>query len=211
MNIIPEEIIRAFVVEEPREVIIRLIREENENRILMNQEDILVLPDGDNGDDVNIYQNNMWNVAEIAGILRQAGVRDRIAGRALPLAGLLLRLRQVMEENAIVGAFEPHPFGRNKKEYWLPILREMVLGVIITILTIIVVQWLYIWSEHFHHVFNCVQTSEFYSLKCFVIKKSRSYLEEMNYNMVYTTVCGLGIAAANTLRKYQSAVDRQWS
>ena len=199
------------MLNDPRDAIIILIKAENENRTLMKQEDLLVLPDGNNEEEVNIYQTNMWNVAEIAAILRNGGVRDRNAGRALPLAGLLLRLRQVMEDTALVSAYEPSPFGKNKREYWFPIFREMFVGIAITILTVVVVQWLYIWSEHLHHEYNCVQTSEFYSLKCFVLKKSRAYLEEMNYNMVYTAICGLGLAAANTMRKYQSAVNKHWS
>ena len=210
MDLIPYDI-RAFVVNDPREAVIILIKAENENRKMMSQEDLLVFPDGNNDDEVNIYQNNMWNVAEIAAILRNGGVRDRNAGRALPLAGLLLRLRQVMENTAPETSYEPTPFSRNKREYWFPVIREMCVGIFITILTITVVQYLYIWSEYLHQHYNCVQTSEFYSLKCFVVKKSRSYLEEMNYNMVYTAICGLGLAAANALRKYQNAVNKHWS
>ena len=33
------------------------------------------------------------------------------------------------------------------------------------------------------------------------MKKSRAYLEEMNYNLVYTTLCGLGIAMAGILSR----------
>ena len=76
------------------------------------------------------------------------------------------------------------------------------------LITIFTVQYLYGFSEDFHQSYECSKLANFYSLHCYVLKKCRAYLEEMNYNLVYTVICGLGIAAANTLRKYQNAATR---
>jgi len=208
MNFINLQVATYFGLN-PRGTLIALLEGENDDRRIMENSDIIVLPDGkDASEIVNLYDANMWNNATLAAILRSAGVRSRTAGHALTSLGLLLRLRQVMEDTAPESAYEPTSFGRNKWEYWFPILREMVVGIVITILTIVGVQFLYGWSEEFHHQYECVKTSEFYSLKCYVLKKCRSYLEEMNYNLVYTCMCGLGLAAANTLRKYQNAATK---
>ncbi len=200
------ENLREYVVPDTRTTLERLIHAENEYRELMGHKDFLVLPNGHNEKEVNIYEANLWNNAELAALLRKAGVRTRNAGHALPSLGLLLRLRQCIENTACETVYEPTALGRNKRDYWLPIFKELVHGAFICFITIVVVHCLYYWSEELHHRCRCVKISEFYSLKCYVLKKCRSYLEEMSYNLVYTVLCGLGLAMANTARKYSTAV-----
>ena len=207
MERIHQELANYFGLD-PRQSLLNGIEAENDDRRVMEATDILVVPDGDNDDEVNIYENNMWNNATLAALLRNAGVRSRNAGHALTAMGLILRLRQVVENTAPETAYEPTAFGRNKWEYWFPILRELFVGVGITILTIFTVQYLYGWSEELHQSYECSKVANFYSLHCYVFKKCRAYLEEMNYNLVYTVICGLGLAAANTLRKYQHAATK---
>lgn len=207
MNFIRQQVVTYFGIN-PRQQVLDGIEAENNDRKVMEATDILVAPDGNNEDDVNIYQANMWNNATLAALLRNANVRSRNAGHALTALGLILRLRQVIEDTAPETAYEPTAFGRNKYEYWSPIVREMVVGISITIMTIFTVQYLYGWSEDLHQAYECSKIINFYSLHCYVFKKCRSYLEEMNYNLVYTVICGLGLAAANTLRKYQNAATR---
>ena len=209
MNFISQQVATYFGLD-PRQDLLNGIESENDDRRVMEANDILVAPDGTNDDEVNIYQANMWNNATLAALLRNSGVRSRSAGHALTAMGLLLRLRQVVEDTAPENAYEPTAFGRNKYEYWFPIFREMVVGVSITILTIVSVQYLYGWSEDFHQHYECSKVRNFYSLQCYVFKKCRAYLEEMNYNLVYTVICGLGLAAANTLRKYQNAATKSF-
>ncbi len=209
MDDIQRRLRNYFQINPPANVI-ELLRNENDNRRLMGHDDILVIPPQIGDEEVNIYDDNMWNVAGLAGLLRVAGVRVREAGHPLPLLGLLLRLRQVVEDTAPSHAYEPSPFGKNKWSYWFPILQELFSGLAITLGTIFAVQVLYHWSEEYHHRYNCTYSSEFYTLKCYVLKKSRSYLEELNYNLVYTVLCGLGIAFANTLRKYQSSATARF-
>tara|TARA_R110000803_G_scaffold1094_5_gene3725 strand:+ start:169 stop:960 length:792 start_codon:yes stop_codon:yes gene_type:complete len=196
----------------PRETLIRLLEHENDDRRVMENADLIVVPDdSDASNEVNLYNANMWNVAPLATILRSAGVKTRSAGHALSLLGLLLRLRHVMDDTAPESAYDPTCFGRNKWEYWYPILKEIFVLFIITTLTVIGVQFLYVWSEHFHHTYECVKTSEFFSAKCYVLKKCRSYLEEMNYNLVYTVICGIGLAIANILRKFTNAATANFA
>jgi len=207
MKFIQRQVANYFGLD-PRQALLDGIEAENDDRRVMENTDILVIPDGKNDDEVNIYENNMWNNATLAALLRNAGVRSRTAGHALTALGLILRLRQIVEDTAPESAYEPTAFGRNKWEYWFPIIREMVVGIVITILTIFSVQYLYGWSEDFHQRYECSKVGNFYSLHCYVFKKCRAYLEEMNYNLVYTVICGLGLAAANTLRKYQNAATK---
>lgn len=207
-----EEQLSSYFGLNPRSTLISLLEAENDDRKSMEKiTDFLVIPDGTNDSKVNIYESNMWNNATLANILRNAGVRTRTAGHPLTSLGLILRLRQVIENNAPETAYEPTAFGRNKYEYWQPIIRELIVGIGITFVTIFAVQYMYSWSEELHHRYNCVKTSEFYSLKCYVFKKCRAYLEDMNYNLVYTVVCGIGIACANTLRKYQTAATSKFA
>tara|TARA_R110000787_G_scaffold252484_1_gene357935 strand:+ start:107 stop:739 length:633 start_codon:yes stop_codon:yes gene_type:complete len=207
MNFIHQQIADYFGLD-PRQSLLNGIEAENDDRRVMENTDILVVPDGKNDDKVNLYESNMWNNATLAGLLRNAGVRSRSAGHALTALGLISRLRQIVENTASESAYEPTAFGRNKWEYWFPIIREMVVGVGITILTIFTVQYLYGFSEDFHQSYECSKVSNFYSLHCYVLKKCRAYLEEMNYNLVYTVICGLGLACANTLRKYQNSATK---
>jgi hypothetical protein len=110
-------------------------------------------PDVD-GEVVNSKDTELWNldVPTSTLLLRNAGVRTREGGVALTVGGLRRRLRQVWENKAVPKYFEPSPAGINKWEYWLPIVRELIQGVLIVVGTILLSRYLYIWAEHYHSV-----------------------------------------------------------
>ncbi len=155
--------------------------------------------------DVVVYNLDVSNSTII---LRNAGVRTREGGVALNVGGLRRRLRQVWENKAVAKYFEPSPAGINKREYWLPIVLELIQGALIIIGTILLSRYLYIWAEYYHERWDCVTYGNFYSLWCYTAKKSRAYLEDLNYNMVYTALIGCGAFASKLLMTYQRQFNR---
>ena len=73
------------------------------------------------------------------------------------------------------------------------------------------IHYLYGFCERYHTHLECHTWQEFYSLQCFVLKKSRYYLEMFNYDIVFTAVCALGVALANIFRKQQLAVYNRFT
>ena len=179
---------------------------DNDERRLMDRP-LLVLPeDATQKKPENYYDENMWNNAPLAGILRESGIRTRGAGHNLTGLVLLLRLRQVMEGTAPPRAFEPNWYGENKKEFYLPLLTDFLMTTFLVAGTVLGVHYLYGFCERYHTQLECHTWKEFYSLKCFVLKQSRHYLEMFNYELVFTTMCVVGLALVSIFRKHQSAL-----
>jgi len=156
-------------------------------------------------DEIEVYN---LDIPTNTTILRNAGVRTREGGVALNVGGLRRRLRQVWENRACPKYFEPSPTGINRREYWLPIVKEFVTGVLIVIGTILLSRYLYILAEYYHSKWNCVEYGNFYSMWCYTAKKSRAYLEELNYNMVYTALIGCGAFASKIIIAYQKQFNK---
>ena len=141
-------------------------------------------------------------------ILRNAGVRTRQGGISLNVGGLRRRIRQVWENRANPNYFEPSIAGINRREYWLPIVKELITGVCMVFGTILLTRQLYVWAEHYHAQWECVDYGNFYSMWCYAVKKSRTYLEELNYNMVYTALIGVGAFVSKILFAYQKQFNK---
>jgi hypothetical protein len=175
-------------------------------------EPALPLPDelGEDGNPVESTDVELWNqdVSTSTVILRRAGVRTREGGVGLTVGGLRRRLRQVWEDKAVPKYFEPSAAGINMREYWLPIVLELIQGALIIAGTIVLSRYLYIWAEYYHEKWDCVSYAQFYSMWCFTAKKSRAYLEDLNYNMVYTALIGCGAFASKILMTYQKQFNK---
>jgi len=141
-------------------------------------------------------------------ILRNAGVRTRQGGLALEKEGLQRRIKAVWENKGKIEWFEPSPTGINRREWYLPMITEIVTGVLMVVGTILLSRILYIWAEHYHAKWDCVHYGNFYSIWCYSAKKSRAYLEDMNYNMVYTALIGCGAFASKLLMSYQKQLNK---
>ena len=99
MNVIWKQIVNYVIPAKSH--LIHNLRSDNDERRLMDRP-LLVLPeDANERYPENYYDENMWNNAPLAGILRESGIRTRSAGHNITGLVLLLRLRQVMEETAI--------------------------------------------------------------------------------------------------------------
>ncbi len=155
--------------------------------------------------DVVVYNLDVSNSTII---LRNAGVRTRDGGVALGKEGLSRRIKTVWENRGRVNWFEPTPTGINRREWWLPMFKEFFTGVAMVVGTILLSRYLYIWAEHYHAKWDCVSYGNFYSMWCYTAKKSRAYLEDMNYNMVYTALIGCGAFASKLLMSYQRQFNK---
>ena len=191
--------------------LIKSVSDFNEERRAVDEPE-LTLPDeeDDDGNRVPSDDAELYNldVPTSTLLLRNAGVRTREGGVALNVGGLRRRIRQVWENKAVPKYFEPSPAGINKWEYWLPIVRELVQGVLIVVGTILLSRYLYIQAEYYHDKWNCVEYGNFYSMWCYTAKKSRAYLEDLNYNMVYTALIGCGAFASKILMTYQKQFNK---
>ncbi len=189
----------------------KALDEYNDERRAVDEPEI-PFPDelGEDGEPLVSNEIEVYNldVPTNTTILRRAGVRTREGGVALNVGGLRRRLRQVWENKAVAKYFEPSPAGINKREYWLPIVLELIQGACIIIGTILLSRYLYIWAEYYHEKWDCVAYGNFYSMWCFTAKKSRAYLEDLNYNMVYTALIGCGAFASKLLMTYQKQFNK---
>jgi len=158
--------------------------------------------------DYNVFDSKMWSVSDLASVLRECDILTRSAGREMDKSSLVTRMKQVYFNKECSNVYKPSPLGHNWRGFWSPYTTDMIMTVAIVIGTIAGVHYLYTYCEHYHYVWNCSNWRKMYSMECYVIKKARSYLEEMNYNIVYTTLCGLGIALTGMLSRAKAYATR---
>jgi len=168
-----------------------------------NYETVSIVTNEENSNDLtktntvetyNLFDHDMWTVSEIASVLKNCDILTRSAGREMDKTSLISRMKQVYCNTASYNVFKPSPLGHNWSEFWYPYLAEVIMTIATVVATLAGVHYLYTYCEHYHYTLRCSEWRKMYSLECYVLKKSRSYLEEMNYNLVYTSLCGLGIA-----------------
>ena len=155
----------------------------------------------ENENECNLFDSNEWSVSDLASVLRECGILTRNAGRDMDKNSLLLRMKNVFYNRASSDVFKSSPLGHNWRGFWKPYIAEVLMAIFTVLGTLAAVHYLYSYCEYYHYTWNCSNWRKMYSLECYVMKKSRAYLEEMNYNLVYTTLCGLGIAMAGILSR----------
>lgn len=149
----------------------------------------------------NLFDTSEWTVSDLASVLRECGILTRSAGRDMDKNSMLLRMKNVFYNRASSDVFKASPLGHNWRGFWKPYIAEVLMAIFTVLGTLASVHYIYSYCEYYHYTWNCSNWRKMYSLECYVMKKSRSYLEEMNYNLVYTTLCGLGIAMAGLLSR----------
>lgn len=149
----------------------------------------------------------MISAAEASILLKDNGVKIRCAGRELTKVMLNNRVKEFVNGTLPLSYYQPSPFGKNWREYWLPILIETVYSIIIIVGTIVGTIVLYQLCEHFHHEWECQSLVNIFSVHCYVAKKSRSYLETYAYDIVYTTIVGVGVALVRIFMKMRGKVE----
>ena len=152
-------------------------------------------------DTYNVFDHDQWSVADIASVLKECGILTRAAGREMDKSSLMNRMKQVYYNNANYSVYKPSPVGHNWIGFWSPYFADIFMTIATVIGTVIGVHYLYTYCEVYHYKLGCSNWKKMYSLECYVLKKSRAYLEEMNYNLVYTTLCGLGLVLAGMLAR----------
>lgn len=159
-------------------------------------------------EDFNVFDGNMWTVSELASVLNECDILTRSAGREMDKTSLVTRMKQVYYNTENCSVYKPSPLGHNWRGFWSPYTSDIMMTLATVIGTIAGVHYLYSYCEHYHYVLNCSNWRKMYSMECYVLKKARSYLEEMNYNIVYTTLCGLGIALTGMLSRAKAYASR---
>lgn len=159
-------------------------------------------------EDFNVFDGNMWTVSELASVLNECDILTRSAGREMDKSSLVTRMKQVYYNTENCSVYKPSPLGHNWRGFWSPYTSDIMMTLATVIGTIAGVHYLYSYCEHYHYVLNCSNWRKMYSMECYVLKKARSYLEEMNYNIVYTTLCGLGIALTGMLSRAKAYASR---
>ena len=122
---------------------------------------------------------------------------------------LIRILKRVLDDSIERKDFVPRAFGYNMYEYWVPIFSNIAYVILVTTGTIFLINISYLAAEYYHDDYECVVWYKMYSLQCYVLKKVRNYLEEMNYNIVYSTMCALSLALTTlfvNLRKYNEVL-----
>lgn len=159
-------------------------------------------------DEFNVFDSNMWTVSELAAVLSKCDILTREAGREMDKSSLMTRLKQVYYKKESSSVYKPSPLGHNWRGFWSPYISDITMTLATVIGTIAGVHYLYSYCEHYHYALNCSNWRKMYSMECYILKKARSYLEEMNYNIVYTTLCGLGIALTGMLSRAKAYAAR---
>ena len=166
--------------------------DKNTNKNTDKNIDIIV--HDDDVEDGNVFELIQWSVPELAALLRECDILTRVAGREMDKSGLMTRMKQVYYNTERSNVYKPSPLGHNWIGFWSPYIADILITIMTVLGTLAGVHYLYTYCEYYHYAWNCSNWRKMYSLECYVLKKSRFYLEEMNYNLVYTTLCGLGIA-----------------
>ena len=166
----------------------------NKNTDKNTDKNIDIIVHDDDVEDGNVFDLIQWSVPELAALLRECDILTRVAGREMDKSGLMTRMKQVYYNTERNNVYKPSPLGHNWIGFWSPYIADILITIMTVLGTLAGVHYLYTYCEYYHYAWNCSNWRKMYSLECYVLKKSRFYLEEMNYNLVYTTLCGLGIA-----------------
>lgn len=155
-----------------------------------------------------------WTMDTLTIIVSKVGLKASTHGVSFSKNSLIRILKRVLDESITRTDFVPRSFGYNMVEYWLPIISNVAYVMIVTTGTIMLINISYLLAEHYHDEYECVNWFKMYSLQCYVLKKVRNYLEDMNYNIVYSTMCALSLALTTlfmNLRKYNEVLMNQES
>lgn len=187
-----------FCSDTPKDKLLQWIEQDNERR----EENALTIIDPS----TNTPFTGTMNAAEAVMALNYVNAYTRVSSQQLVVATMTHRLNQIWNGTARRKYFKPEYFGPNMYDYWVPLLLEIIRGFLIVIATLIGVHLLYSWVEVFHYNQQCSRWGNMYTFQCYVAKKMRHRLEEMNYNTVYTVFCGVSVAGASVLLRIQKYV-----
>lgn len=190
------EIMKLIAYIEPRDKLMQLLQMEKEKR---KEEEI---PSWDK-DEHPFIMESMWQKDKLLDLSFQIGCKTEEHGYPLTKSSLIRRLSEICEGTAIPEVFYPTMIGKNWKGWWLPLLTESLWASFFVVMSLILVYNAYIFAEYLHDYFECSYWSNTYTLKCYVTKKVRYHLEDLNYNIVYTTLCALSLTGASILMRLQ--------
>jgi len=193
-----------------KDYLLKLLEEENTRREESDDIQLRFLGDEKNTKEttVNVYDAELWSVSSLSSLLREAGVRTRVAGRELDKLALISRIRQILTAKEARNIYIPSPFGINYTEFWLPLLLETMYLVATVIISVVGVDYCYKWTETKHSEYDCTNFWKRFTFECYGIKKARSFLEELNYNVFYTIFCSIGIFMSKFLLKSKGMLDK---
>lgn len=152
---------------------------------------------------------NLWTMDTLTIIVSKVGLKPSTHGVSFSKNSLIRILKRVLDESIVSKDFVPRAFGYNMYEYWAPIFSNIAYVIFVTTGTIFLINISYLAAEYYHDEYECCNWFKMYSLQCYVLKKVRNYLEEMNYNIVYSTMCALSLALTTlfvNLRKYNEVL-----
>jgi hypothetical protein len=179
--------------------------------------DEFVISDSDDADDFEQDDCNLftfsntepcWTKDDLTSMFAECGIKRRDAGNEMTKRNLIRRLKRVYFNLAEKNEYEPTFWGINSYEFWTPILKEILYSFLFVFGTMYLVQVLYEFTEMYHYDWNCSSRTEFYSMRCYAVKKCRSFFEETNYNMVYTCLIGLGASATRIATKHHQQFNK---
>jgi hypothetical protein len=157
----------------------------------------------------NITEASSWTAPQLQAFLDGFGIKTQHKGSSLGKEVLTARLLKLRNNTLTNNDFLPTPFGRNYINYWLPFIKESIIGAVVIVFVFIGVAMLYKLAEHYHSHYKCDYVFSFnmYSLPCFASKKARAFLEEQQYNMVYTVLIAVTLAVCNAMRRINKRVS----
>ena len=187
-----------------KELLITLLHKENEERSSEKDSHEVVIDIDD-----PFKEPSAWNRPALLSISNEIGLKVSTRGVVLCKSSLIRNLKRVMNDSILMRDFIPAPFGYNYIDYWLPIVCNISYVVFVTSMSICGIHLSYIAAENLHNQYECSYWLKMYSLQCYVLKKVRHYLEDMNYNIVYSTICALSVALTSLfvrLRRYNESL-----
>ena len=124
---------------------------------------------------------------EVRSLCAQRGMRTRDATNGGPISIATLKTRLLHAQHGRSGAdwFEPSPFGRNKRGYWMPLVLALVQCVAVSCITIGVTYAAYGVGEHYHRRFNCDRIWNWMNPQCQVADFVRTNAKQWVYKWYY--------------------------
>ena len=185
-------VLRTKFYENPQELLDKAIVFLNEEKSKNNEIAI---------DKSNVLESEQYSVGQLASLLRDANCLTRVAGRELDKGAMMSRLSSIIEGEPPKKYFVPSAFGYNSTGFWFPVLSDMLFSVIMIALIVGSSHLVYRICEHYHSLYGCQYFINSFSPECYILKKGRATLEDLQYYILYASVCAIGVAFTGVITK----------
>ena len=154
----------------------------------------------------NKLKTETYTASQLTSLCRDAGILTQLSGKPLSIAEMMGRLKMVTNSTADNEIFNPSAFGANWKGYWYPYFNSIGYTIFTTSCALIGIFIANVFINLIHSNRNCNSFFHFLQAECYIVKKARQNLEELNYYILYTAFCAISVSALGLMAKIKAFV-----